>query len=92
MLLCCGPAVGVAWLDIGGLFVGVVRFDGGGGRELNEETDGQDCSANGNGGGGGNESIDVLLAPSCDETLLNVELAAVKKKMDKKEGYLPLYK
>lgn len=57
--------------------VGVVRFDGGGGNELREETDGHEpCSASGIGGGGGNESIEVVLTPSWDDTLLRLEPAA----------------
>lgn len=63
-------------MDSGGLLVGVVRFDGGGGNELSDDTDGHEpCSARGIGGGGGSESIEVLLIPSWDETLLRLELA-----------------
>lgn len=53
--------------------MGVARFEGGGGRELSEDTEGQLCSTKGIGGGGGRESMDVVLAPSWEETLLKLD-------------------
>ena len=67
--------VGVAWFENGGLFVGVAKFEGGGGNEHSEDVEGHDVwSPRGiGGGGGGSESIEVVLAPNAEETLLRFE-------------------